>query len=204
MKIIFKKISIENFLSFSDSTQIDLDTPGLILITGRNLDSISADSNGAGKSTLFEAIVWGLWGKTVRGYSADEVVNRRVKKDCSVSVEFDYDGATYQITRSPVQSLTRDSLIEALTILPGIGPTRAKDLANAVRQHVENTPEWAGTTATFLDALQWLTDPRMPHVPGIGSRTIETVRDWLGLGLYEIIVKHRDEVWIAMSKEGKG
>jgi DNA repair exonuclease SbcCD ATPase subunit len=81
------ELRIRNFLSVGAEQSVSLDNAGLVLITGENKDSRSADSNGAGKSTILEAVVWCLWGTTVRNLKADEVVNRVAKKNCRVSLK---------------------------------------------------------------------------------------------------------------------
>lgn len=110
MNVIFQKISIRNFLSIADEVQWELAGQGLVLIEGENKDSQAADSNGSGKSTLFEALVWALWGRTVRGQTGDAVVNRKVGKDCSVFLEFEYDGVNYTILRCRKHEQQKNSL----------------------------------------------------------------------------------------------
>jgi DNA repair exonuclease SbcCD ATPase subunit len=80
--MIYTQLSFANFFSVADEISIPLRNQGLVLITGENHDSSAASSNGAGKSTIPEVINWIQWGKTVRGESKDEVINRAIKKDC--------------------------------------------------------------------------------------------------------------------------
>ena len=94
----FKKITLQNFLSYGPAQEISLDKQGLVGVFGANTDS-SFDSNGAGKSAIIEAIVWCLWGDTVRGLKADEVINSKVGKDCVVTLEVDDGPQQYVITR---------------------------------------------------------------------------------------------------------
>jgi len=96
----FSSVSVQNFLSFGDEQTIDLRARGLVAVFGRNLDSQGADSNGAGKSTILEAIVWALYGETMRGYKADEVVNRSVGANCRVRLYLEDDGRQYLIDRT--------------------------------------------------------------------------------------------------------
>ena len=99
MEVQFIKLTVRNFLAVRDQVVWPLDNQGLVAILGVNRDSSAADSNGAGKSTLFEALVWCLWGRTVRGLTADEVINRIVGKDCCVQVEFTHNGVDYMVAR---------------------------------------------------------------------------------------------------------
>jgi DNA repair exonuclease SbcCD ATPase subunit len=78
---------------------LPLDAQGLVLLLGDNRDTPKASSNGAGKSALLDALCWALWGKTVRGHTADAVVNRAVGKDCEASVEWVDGPIHYRVTR---------------------------------------------------------------------------------------------------------
>ncbi|NJL54169.1 AAA family ATPase [bacterium] len=94
----FIELRAENFCSIG-SIALNLNSPGLILVTGVNKDAPKANSNGSGKSLLFDALCWCLWGETVRQLSGDDVVNLRTGKDCAVSVTLEDNGDTYVISR---------------------------------------------------------------------------------------------------------
>ncbi len=83
-----KRLGIRNFLGIGEG-EIAFDRSGVVLIEGVNHDSPYSISNGAGKSSIFEALFWGLYGKTKRGLAGDDVVNNVSGKDCRVEVEFD-------------------------------------------------------------------------------------------------------------------
>lgn len=93
-------ISISNFLSMK-TANIPLSNQGLTLIDGINLDNPSLDNNGAGKSTVIEAVVYALFGRTLRGARGDAVVNSVTGKDCSVALMLtDDNGDKYVIVRN--------------------------------------------------------------------------------------------------------
>ena len=80
-----KRIEVSNFYSMKDvKWDIDKMGEGLVLIEGKNKDTKA--SNGAGKSVLIEALVWGLFGKTIRKSTEEALVNNRSKKNCVVKV----------------------------------------------------------------------------------------------------------------------
>ena len=80
MKI--NKIEIKNFYSIK-KVSLNFDKfKGLVLIEGKNKDT--GGSNGAGKSALVEAVVWGLFGKTIRKSTEAALINLYSKKECSV------------------------------------------------------------------------------------------------------------------------
>jgi len=95
------RLTVRNFLSFKE---LDLDFTGysnkLVLIQGNIIDEKRATSNGAGKSAISEAIVWGLFGNTIRDLkSVSDVVNKYQNKNCLVCIEFYDSGQKYLIER---------------------------------------------------------------------------------------------------------
>ena len=97
----FEELRIRGFLSFGPKEQVvPLGKRGLVLIEGENRDDPTVDNNGSGKSSISEALLWGLFGQTVRGVSGDAVVNRRVNDGCKVTVTFTNDaGQTFKVER---------------------------------------------------------------------------------------------------------
>ena len=77
-----KSLLLRNYSSYGDyDTIIELDELGLCLITGEVHDgSENSDeqkfSNGSGKSSIVEAILWCLFGRTMRvAQPGDKVIN---------------------------------------------------------------------------------------------------------------------------------
>lgn len=82
--MILNEITIENFYSVENQV-IQLDKySGLILVEGDNRDA--GGSNGAGKSIIFEAIIWALFGNTIRKSTEDAMVNIKNGKNCRVTL----------------------------------------------------------------------------------------------------------------------
>lgn len=97
--MIFNSIRIQNFLSIQDIT-LSLANQGLVLLNGENLDNNALNNNGAGKSSILEAIVFALYGRTLRGLKGNSVVHRLVDKDMRVVLDIaDDDGTIYRIIR---------------------------------------------------------------------------------------------------------
>lgn len=94
----FESLRIANFGSIGE-LELPLADQGLALILGRNEDAPRADSNGAGKSLPLDAFAWALWGNTIRGFGSDEVVNKKVGKNCVATVKFSDGGNKYEVTR---------------------------------------------------------------------------------------------------------
>lgn len=92
MKIL-KLIAI-NFMSY-ERVELDFSTfSGITLISGKN---------GSGKSTIFEAIVWGLYGKTLRNMSAGDVVKDGTTA-CEVWVTVDTPEGIMEVKRRRTSS----------------------------------------------------------------------------------------------------
>ena len=96
--IYFKKIKIENFMSY-EFAEVYLNKPGYIFVKGENRNpEDSASSNGCGKSTIFNAISWVLTGKTTSGVS--DVSNIYTTGVTSVELDFECNSSEYKIIRT--------------------------------------------------------------------------------------------------------
>lgn len=101
MKIIFKDVTVKNFLSFGNVPTTFNYESGINIVTGRNLDN--GTRNGVGKSSiLVDAISFAIYGKALRGehVNKDEIVNEINKKNCEVSVNFSIGEDVYYVKRT--------------------------------------------------------------------------------------------------------
>ncbi len=108
MLIKFKKIILNNFLSFGYS-ELDLTDGGYTLVSGinNNKDDL-AKSNGSGKSSIWEAISWSLTGKTIR--ECKDIVNIYANDGAYVELEFSIDSDEYRVLRSKDHSKYKTNL----------------------------------------------------------------------------------------------
>lgn len=101
-KIVFKKISIKNFLSVGNTPVVVDFKTGLHIITGLNRDKEDR-RNGVGKSTVADAIYFAIFGQTLRELKKEHIINNTNRENCEVSLEFsieDYNKKDeYQIIR---------------------------------------------------------------------------------------------------------
>lgn len=112
MKIEYLKV--KNFLCIgNEPLEIDFnDLKNIVLIQGKNLDfhddndDFSSDgdeyhSNGAGKSTVSEAIVYGLYGSTIRKkVTHNDAINNTSRKKLEVEIVFSIGAMRYRIVRT--------------------------------------------------------------------------------------------------------
>ena len=96
--MIIVRLQISGFLSYNERVEIDFNDFTLACISGEN---------GAGKSSLLEAITWALFGEARR--KDDAVINLRAKT-AEVILDFDYEGARYQVQRSKTRD--KSTLLE--------------------------------------------------------------------------------------------
>lgn len=127
--IIFKQISMSNFMSFGrEPNVVRLDEGFNWLITGENNDvgDSGESGNGAGKTTIMQAIIFALYGTGVDKMNADEFINLQNGKLLLVELDFSVGGEDYKIIRGrkpnivefyrgkgdieEMESLTRDSM----------------------------------------------------------------------------------------------
>lgn len=97
MRLVFEKIEIKNFMSFSEETFEFNKFKGMIRIKGKNHD-IPNQLNGSGKSNLSNALVYGLFGELPFKLKNENVNNRYINdKNTSVRVFFKVDKKKYEI-----------------------------------------------------------------------------------------------------------
>ncbi len=93
------EVELQNFMSVR-STSVVLENQGLLLLQGRNNDAPEFESNGAGKSTIFEAIIYAIYEKSLRGLSPNELVNNEVGRNMIVRLDVEGDDKQlYKIVR---------------------------------------------------------------------------------------------------------
>ena len=83
MKI--NSVEFENFYSYKKGKINFNKYKGLVGVEGLNKDT--GGSNGAGKSVILEAIVYGLFGKSIRKSTEDAMVNTSVGRKCVVKIK---------------------------------------------------------------------------------------------------------------------
>ena len=91
--ITFIRLRIKGFCSYEGDNTLDLNPGTSVVIRA---------SNGAGKSSIFSALVWGLYGKSIKGTSDVNTKKKYQTKDYQgtlVEVYFQRDGSFYKVTR---------------------------------------------------------------------------------------------------------
>ena len=72
--MIIKTMELVDFRSFKGRHKFNFDRPpGLYFLRGRNEAEPNLGANGAGKSTIFDALCWGLYGKSLRNLKAGTI-----------------------------------------------------------------------------------------------------------------------------------
>ena len=97
MRIVFKRIEIQNFKSF-DNEVFEFDAlEGLNLICGKNND-LPGSKNGCGKSALFSALVFSLFGQTQENIKNENIHNKYINsKEIRVVTYFDIEDHHYKV-----------------------------------------------------------------------------------------------------------
>lgn len=103
MNVIFKKITLQNFLSSGNvPLEINLETDLVTLIVGENRDTGEEghSRNGVGKSTIFQALSYVLFDQGISdGIKKDGFVNLINKRNMLVTLDFTVDDVELKLVR---------------------------------------------------------------------------------------------------------
>lgn len=86
--VIFKKITIQNFLSIGEEPVVVEFNKGLHVLTGRNLDKPDRQ-NAVGKSSVADGIYFAIFGDTLREIKKELIINNVTGGKTHVELEFD-------------------------------------------------------------------------------------------------------------------
>jgi DNA repair exonuclease SbcCD ATPase subunit len=101
MTIIFKNLTLKNFLSIGNVTQsIDFENKNLTLILGENMD-MGGDGarNGVGKTAILQGLSYALFGSPINQIKKDNLINRTNSKNMVATIEFSVNDVNYKIIR---------------------------------------------------------------------------------------------------------
>lgn len=168
----FKTLKINNFLTMGEAS-VELDNRGLILVQGVNEDDSSAGSNGAGKSTIVDALCWALYGTTARGLTGDQIVNRKAKKETSVTILLEEGGMVYSVTRHRKHSVHKNALIVTQRDLgTGVETDLTKGTDKETQQVVVDI---LGCTLDVFCGAVYAGQEQMPDLPGMTDKQLKTL-----------------------------
>ena len=164
--MIYKSLTLKNFKSFKGKHTFNFmdGNVGLYLVKGNNLDEPSLGANGAGKSTIIDAIVWCLYGSTVRNLRGKHIRHWDTKGDVSVMLEvLTDDGKPHLISRrwNPNRLSLDGTVCTQEELNKFIGLSKATYMCSAVigqfETHFFDLPPAAKTTVLteVLDLDYW-------------------------------------------------
>jgi DNA repair exonuclease SbcCD ATPase subunit len=98
----FVRLTIQGFRSFQSEETLHFPPveAGFFLLTGENRLEPGLGANGAGKSSIWDALCWGLYGKTPRGLRAGAISNWEGSSLTSVVLEMEEGGESFLLTRT--------------------------------------------------------------------------------------------------------
>lgn len=94
-QVTIKQITMEGFGSYVEPFTFNLNRKGINILRA---------TNGRGKSTIFNAMVWSLYGISIKDVNKDKIVTYKHKrpknfKGTQVTIDLSVDGVDYQIAR---------------------------------------------------------------------------------------------------------
>jgi DNA repair exonuclease SbcCD ATPase subunit len=180
----FEELRIRGFLSFGPDEQVvKLGKRGLVLVEGENLDDATVANNGSGKSSISEALLWALYGETLRGVSGDDVVNRKVKSGCRVEVSFTNDnGESFKVIRHRKDPVEKNRL----EFIGGKAGLTANE-ASATEEHI--TQAVGMDFETFTSAVVF-GQGQLKHFASMTDKEMKAVIDKL-VGIQQLVDAHK-------------
>lgn len=150
--ILFKQLTIKNFLSVGETPVVIDFKPGLHIITGLNKDKVDR-RNGVGKSTIADALYFALYGNTLRELKKEFICNNISSGKCEVSLVLDIKdkqkATEYKIVRllNPTkcyiykngEDCTRDTILNTTDYINNLINTSEEVFQNCVLMTVNNT-----------------------------------------------------------------
>lgn len=117
MRINFKQIEVENFMSFKHQTFDFSALTGLSLIQGKNND-VPGQKNGTGKSQMWLSLLYVLFGQLQGKIRNENLINKYVKeRDMNLALDLSVDGVDYRIKRGILKG--KNSYLEVFQLVDG-------------------------------------------------------------------------------------
>lgn len=100
-QVQFTSLAVQGFKCFVQDQVLKFDSdPGIYLLSGSNEVDPQLGGNGVGKSTLWDALVWVLFGKTLRGVRGKHVTSWLGHDMTSVQLTFSVGNHQHVLTRT--------------------------------------------------------------------------------------------------------
>jgi len=173
MKLVFKKLEIQNFRIYGGKQEIIFSTD-----KNKHVTLVHAE-NSTGKTTMLNAIKWCLYGKADEFTDQKSLVNDRSgKTSCSVRLNFSFDNVDYTAYRTYSQQYTGDKSFTLEKIVNG-NNTPISDPETSINRFLPRD-----LSNYFLFAGEHLTGSL-----GQGDANKKAIRDILGFNLPETAQK---------------
>ncbi len=197
--VIPLRLKLENFLSYRDAVELDLQGVEVACLCG---------DNGHGKTALLDAMTWALWGGArgrvyggPGGGSPDELVHQG-RPEMSVELDFLVEDARYRVVRKHQAGTPRRSGTshwdlqvwtgsEYLTLVEGAG---VRDTAERIERLLRMDYE------TFVRSAFLLQGQADRFTASRPAERKETLAEILGLSLYESLERRAREA----ARDGAG
>lgn len=168
-EVVFKSISIKNFLSVgNDPIDIKIKS-GIHTITGINKDKEDG-KNGVGKSTISDAFFFAIFGTTLRPIKKEVITNWINKKECSVTIQF---------------SVTENGVTDEYILLRSLNPSRVQlikngeDVSRTIGKTNESIYEILSTTPEMFEQCAIMSlnqvEPFLAKTPVVKRKFIEDI-----------------------------
>lgn len=135
-------ITIKNFKSYGDNE--------VTITLEDNVARLFIGKNGSGKSTIMDSIIWCLYGRSL--CSVDEVINRRINKNCKVEFIFKVQKDIFSIIRYRKHDEHKNKIL-IFRNNKNISPLRAKEAQELINEVIGITYDAMISSIIFSSEL---------------------------------------------------
>lgn len=177
--LIFNYLTIENAYTFYGVNTIPLTNTGLVLVTGKNLDTREPSNNGAGKTRIWDCFRRLLYGrKALDGESPLEAYDKE-RKNFRLETGFTKNGHTY-VFREVRNHKEFGSGLALLRDGKPYGPVNDPEALRKCLQEIINR-----TYEEFVGTVIWRQNHDHVLIEGKPNERIKWISDFFGLSKYD-------------------
>lgn len=178
--VIFKKITIQNFLSIGEEPVVVEFTKGLHILTGKNLDKPDRQ-NAVGKSSVADGIYFAIFGDTLREIKKELIVNNVTGGKTQVELEFEVNSPKGNNKFKVIRTLSPNKVFVY------------KDGVDKTRDSIANTTKYicdvlSASTSIFQNCVIMTVNNAVPFMAKNKTEKRKFIEDIFGMEVFSRMI----------------